>query len=64
MGDLALEHGKLMAQHEDLGVLRDSVHPMKADRFEHAVDKAIKERERHGWRASPSRWCVVKVKDE
>jgi hypothetical protein len=29
MGDLALEHSKLMAQHEDLGVLRDSVHPMK-----------------------------------
>jgi hypothetical protein len=37
---------------------------MKADRFEYAVDEAIKERERHGWRASPSRSCVVKAKDE
>ena len=63
-GDLALEHGQLMAQHEDLGVLRHSVHPMNADRFEHAVNEAVEEGERHRRRASPSRSYLVKPPDE
>jgi hypothetical protein len=63
-GDPALEHGQLMAQHEDLGVLRHSVHPMNADRFEHAVNEAVEEGERHRRRASPSRSYLVKPPDE
>ena len=63
-GDLALEHGELMAQHEDLGVLGHAVHPVDADRLCDATDEAVEEGERHGRRASPSSSCLVKPPDE
>ena len=39
-GDLALENGELVAQHEDLGFRRHRVHPVDTDRFQDA-DKAV-----------------------
>ena len=47
-GDLALEHGQLMAQHEDLGVLGHGVHLVDADRLGDATDEPVEEGERHG----------------
>ena len=54
-GGLALQHGKLVAQHEDLGVLGHSVHLVDTDRFGDAKDKAVEKGERHSRRAWPSR---------
>ena len=63
-GDLALEHGELVAQHEDLGVLCHRVRPVDADRLEDAPDEAIEKGEHHGQRASSSSTCLVKPADE
>ena len=63
-GGLAPEHGELVAEHEDLGVLGHRVHPVDADRFEDAVDEAVEEGERHGRRASPSSSYLVKPAGE
>jgi len=63
-GDLTLEHGLLMAQHEDLGVLGHAVHLVDADHLCEATDEAVGEGERHRWRASPSSSCLVKLPDE
>ena len=38
-----------MAEHEDLGVLGDVVHPMDAHELDDAADQAVEEAERHGW---------------
>jgi hypothetical protein len=40
-GDLALEHGQLMAQHEDLGVLGHAARLVDADRLYDATDEAV-----------------------
>jgi hypothetical protein len=63
-GDLALKHGELVLKHEDLGVFGHPVHPVDADRFKDAADEAVKERERHGQRASSSLTCLVKPANE
>jgi hypothetical protein len=44
---LAAEHGELMAECEDLGVLGYLFHPVDADRLEDAVDEAVEKGERH-----------------
>ena len=46
-GALASEHGQLVAQHEDLGVLGHAVHLVDADRLCEATDQAVEEGERH-----------------
>ena len=61
---LALEHGQLMAQHEDLGVLGYAVHLVDADRLCDATDEVVEEGERHRRRASPSSSFLVKPPDE
>ena len=38
-GDLAAEHGQLVAQNKDLGVLGRSIRPVDANDLEHASDK-------------------------
>ena len=40
-GDLVLEHGQLMAQHEDLGVLGHAARLVNADRLYDATDEAV-----------------------
>ncbi len=59
-GDPALEHGQLMAQHEDLGVLSHAVHPVDADCLGDATEEAVEEGEGHRWRASLNSSCLVK----
>ena len=63
-GDLALEHGQLVTQHQDLGVLGHAVHLVDADRLCEATYEAIEEGEGHRWRASLSSSCLVKLPDE
>jgi len=63
-GDLPLEHGELVAQHEDLGVLGQGVHPVDTYRLGDATDEAIEEGERHRRRASFSASCLVNPPDE
>jgi hypothetical protein len=63
-GGLALEHGQLVTQHEDLGVLGHRVHPMNPNHLDDTADEAVEEGERHGRRASPSSSCLVKPPDE
>jgi len=58
-----MEHCKLMAQHEDLGVLGHAVDLVDADRLCEAMDDAV-EGERHRRRATPSSSCPVKTPDE
>ena len=50
-GDLALEDGELVVQHEDLGVFGHNVHLVDADRFGDAANQAVEEGERHEQRA-------------
>jgi hypothetical protein len=61
---LALEHGQLVAQHEDLGVLGHRVHLVDADCSDKSTDEAVEEGERHGQRASFSASCLVNSLDE
>jgi hypothetical protein len=60
-GNLALEHGKLVAEHQDLCVLGGVVHPEDPEQFDDAADQAVEEAERHGRGASPSLSWLVKV---
>jgi hypothetical protein len=50
-GDLALEDGELVVQHEDLGVFSYSVQLVDADCFGEAANEAVEEGERHEQRA-------------
>jgi hypothetical protein len=60
-GDLAAQHGQLVAEHEDLGVLGGCVHAVDAEHFQDAPDETVEEGERHGGRASPSSFPLVKL---
>ena len=46
--DLASKDGHLVAQHKDLGVLRERVPPRQPKESEGAMDESIQEREHHG----------------
>jgi hypothetical protein len=46
-----MKHGKLMAEHEDLGVFRYGVRPVDASDVEDASKEAAEERQGHGRRA-------------
>jgi hypothetical protein len=46
-GELAAQHGQLLAQHEDLRVLGDGVHPADPDQLDDASDESVEEAERH-----------------
>ena len=47
-GDRTLEHGGLVAEHQDLCVLGGIVHPEDPEQFDDAADQAVEEAERHG----------------
>jgi hypothetical protein len=59
--DWVLDHGQLTAQREDLGTLGCAVHPADADGFRDPADQAVEKGEGHGWRASSTSSCAVKV---
>ncbi len=59
-GDLAAQHSQLVAQHEDLRVLGDVVHPVDPDQLDDASDESVEEAEGHGAGASSSASCLVK----
>jgi hypothetical protein len=42
-GDLAAQHGELMAQHQYLGILSCGIRPMHADQFEDAAGQPVEE---------------------
>jgi hypothetical protein len=46
--DLAAEDGQLVAQDEDLGLLREGIGPVGPDEPEHATEELVEEREGHG----------------
>ena len=54
MGDLAAQHSQLVAQHEDLCVLGEGVHPVDPEHLDDASDQAVEEAEGHGAGASSS----------
>jgi len=58
--DLAAEHGQLVAQDEDLGVLREGTHPVGPDEPEHPTEALVEERERHGRAARSNASQLVK----
>ena len=62
-GDLASQHGQLVAQHEGLCILGDDVHPVGPDQLDDAPDESVEEAERHGIGASSSESCLVKRRD-
>jgi hypothetical protein len=47
-GDLAAEHGELVAQDKDLWILGGIVHPEDPEQFDDAADQAVEKAERHG----------------
>jgi hypothetical protein len=57
-GDLAAKHSQLVAEHEDLCIFGDRVHPEDVEHFEDASEEAVEEGERHGGepRRARSRW--------
>jgi hypothetical protein len=57
-GDLPAQDGQLVAQHEDLRVLRHGVHPVDPDHLDDASDQAVEEG--HGAGASSSASSLVK----
>ena len=59
-GDVATEHSELVAEHEDLGVLGDLVHPMQPSELDDTADKAVEEAKRHGPAGFPLRSWLVK----
>ena len=59
--DLTLEHGELVAEHQDLCVLGGVVHPEDPEQFDDAADQAVEEAERHGRGASLSLSWLVKL---
>ena len=62
--DLPAQHGELVAQHEDLRVLGDVVHPVDAGQLDAASDQAVEEAERHRAGASSSAPSLVKPRIE
>jgi hypothetical protein len=60
IGDLAAKHGQLVAQHEDLGVLRRGIRPVDANDLEHAPDQTVEEGQCHRGGASPRAFRQVK----
>ena len=55
-----MEHGELVTEHEDLGVLGRGVHPMDPKQFGNTADKTVDEAERHGRGAPPDHSWLVK----
>ena len=47
-GDLTAEHGELVAEDEDLGVLGHGVHPVYPDDLEHPPDQPVEQGQPHG----------------
>ena len=49
-----------MAEHEDLGVLGEIIHPMDVHELGDAADQAVEEAEGHDVAGSSSESCLVK----
>src|ERR1035437_7494969 len=47
-GDLPVQHGQLMAEHEDLRLLGRGIHPMDANNLNDAPDETVEEGQGHG----------------
>jgi hypothetical protein len=62
--DLAAEHGQLVAQDDNLGVLREGAHPLDAEQLEQATGEAVEERWRRGGRAWPIASSLIKTTSE
>ena len=60
--DLTAQHGQLVAEHQDLGIFGDGVHPVDPHELDDATDQAVEEAERHGPAASPRRSWLVKLR--
>ena len=58
---MATQHSQLLAQHEDLRVLGDVVHPVDPDQLDDASDESVEEAEGHGAEASFSASLLVKA---
>src|SRR5664280_1506640 len=58
--DLAAKHGQLVAQDEDLVVLRRCIRPVDTNDLEHAPDEPIEKGESHEARALPSTFWLIK----
>jgi hypothetical protein len=56
MGDLPVQHGQLVAEHEDLRVLGRGIHPMDANDLNDVPDETAEEGQGHDRQASPSVW--------
>ena len=61
MGDLPVQHGQLVAEHEDLRVLGLGIHPMDANDLNDAPDETVEQGEGYDRQASPSVSWLVKV---
>ena len=59
--DLAAQHRQLVAQHEDLRVLGDVVHPVDPDQLGDASDESVEEAKGHGAEASFSASWLIKA---
>jgi hypothetical protein len=58
-GDLAVQHGQLVAEHEDLRLLGRGIHPMDANNLNDAPDETVEEGQGHDRQASSSvLWLV------
>src|ERR1019366_9077256 len=53
-GDLAVQHGQLVAEYEDLSVLGRGIHPMDANDLNDAPDGTVEKGQGHDQQASPS----------
>lgn len=61
MGDLLVQHGQLVAEHEDLRVLGLGIHPMDANDLNDAPDETVEEGQGQERQASPSVLWLVKL---
>ncbi|MGH9055566.1 MAG: hypothetical protein ACRDZX_01880 [Acidimicrobiales bacterium] len=46
---MSAQHGELVAEDQDLGVLGTGVHPVNTHNLEDTTDQTVQEAERHGW---------------
>ena len=59
--DLPVQHGQLVAQNEDLGVLGRGIHPMDAKDLNDAPDETLEKGQGHDQQASPSLLWLIKL---
>ena len=60
-GDLPVQHGQLVAEHEDLRVLGLGIHPMGANDLNDAPDETVEQGQDQERQVSPSVSWLVKL---